>query len=183
MGCVWLMSDIHFGHRAICKYRKDFQTREEHDETVFNNIVNTVRKKDILWLLGDCCFDEASYEKIAEISKAVSQLNYIPGNHDTDNSVRLEMYKKMVIDGLLHKTGSMFKLNELWLTHAPIHPDELRGKVNVHGHTHNVEMMREIVSYENFVWVENDPRYYNVCVEHTDYKPIKLQTIRENLKK
>lgn len=56
----------------------------------------------------------------------------------------------------------MVKYKNLWLTHAPIHPDELRGKKNVHGHCHG--------------HILNDKRYINVCVEHAD-RPIPIEEI------
>lgn len=163
MSKMWIISDVHFGHLNICRYRPQFSSMEEHDETVFENILTTVRKRDTLWMLGDSCFDEASYQKIVSISKAVLHLNYIPGNHDTDSGPRQEMYKRMIKDGLFSKTGSMFKHKGFWLTHPPIHPIELRGKPNIHGHTHNAFM---------------GEGYVNVCVEHTNFKPIAFEEIR-----
>ena len=57
MSRVLLISDTHFSHKNICKFRADFSTPEEHDETIFNNIMKTVNKRDTLWMLGDIAFD------------------------------------------------------------------------------------------------------------------------------
>lgn len=62
---------------------------------------------------------------------------------------------------------SLKKYKEFWLSHAPIHPDELRGKVNIHGHTH----------YHNI----SDARYVNVSMEQINFMPIELHEIREQL--
>ena len=51
----------------------------------------------------------------------------------------------------------------LAFTHIPLRrvPD---GVVNVHGHVHNNEPLRQ-------------GRYINICVEHTGYRPVRLQAI------
>ena len=178
MRCIWIASDLHLGHKNICKFRTDFSTPEDHDNTVFNNIISKVNKRDTLWLLGDTCFNEESYRLVKELSKAVMNLNYIPGNHDTDNNIRQEMYKKMIKEDLLHKTGSMFKLGKFWLTHPPIHPKELRGKLNIHGHTHYVHMdLENGLEIDGTSKLVRDERYINICVENWDYGPIKYQNL------
>lgn len=133
-------------------------------------------------MLGDTCFNEESYEKIVEISKAVDNLNYIPGNHDTDKPYRNELYKKMIVDGLLHKTGSLFKLGDFWLSHAPIHPTELRGRYNIHGHTHYVHMTLPVENpHTGLIEQVKDPRYVNVCAENIGYTPINYQMLKNTL--
>jgi calcineurin-like phosphoesterase family protein len=62
---------------------------------------------------------------------------------------------------------SLFKYKNMWLSHAPIHPDELRGRVNIHGHTH--------------YHVIDDSRYLNVCMEQIDYTPIELHELRKKI--
>ena len=53
-----------------------------------------------------------------------------------------------------------FSYKGVWLTHIPIHPDELRGRPNIHGHTHN--------------HIINDNRYLNVCMEQINYRPLEF---------
>ncbi len=57
---------------------------------------------------------------------------------------------------------SLVKYKNFWLSHAPVHPGELSGKKNLHGHTH-FELM-------------GDPRYINVCVEYAK-SPVRLEDI------
>ena len=163
MSRVLLISDTHFSHRNICNFRTQFSTPDEHDDFIFNNIMNTVNKRDTLWMLGDIAFDLDGWLRIQEISKAVENLNIIVGNHDTDKPHRNQKFKAMVEGGYFHKVGSMFKVNKFWLTHPPIHPTELRGKKNIHGHTHNV--------------IVDDENYINVCCEHVNYTPVNFQDI------
>ena len=92
-------------------------------------------------------------------------IHIITGNH-----CWLQAYEGMdVRPSLTAKYG-------FWLSHAPIHPNELRGRKNIHGHVHN-----EAVTYydEIFEIEAPDPNYINVCCDVTDYKPISLEEIRE----
>ena len=54
-----------------------------------------------------------------------------------------------------------------WLSHAPIHPEELRGKFNIHGHVHDNTLQ--------------DPRYANVSLENCNYTPVDFQDIKASL--
>lgn len=164
MSVVYVISDTHFGHKNICNFRKQFSSPEEHDQFILKNILDTVKKRDTLWMLGDCFFQEHTIEYAKAISESVQHLNFIPGNHDTDNTERQDLLKRMIDMGLFHKVGSMFKIGGFWLTHPPIHPLELRGKPNIHGHVH-------------FATVPDD-NYINVCCENVNYKPINFQMIK-----
>ena len=62
---------------------------------------------------------------------------------------------------------SLYKWHEFWLSHCPIHPDELRGKVNIHGHVHHATL--------------NDKRYYNTSLENTGFYPVDLNFIRSEM--
>jgi hypothetical protein len=67
------------------------------------------------------------------------------------------------------KIYSLYKYKEFWLSHCPIHPEELRGKKNIHGHTH----------YHNI----DDSRYFNVSMENIEYKPVNIDEIRKHINK
>lgn len=172
MSTVFFISDTHFGHKNIAdKYRTHFTNREEHDDTILKNILDTVTKRDTLWMLGDTCFTINEMWRIREIANRVQTLNFIPGNHCTDNQERLAIYKQFLAEDLFKKTGSMFKYKEFWLTHPPIHSEELRGKMNIHGHTHF-----HVMGGEHGV---PDKRYINVSCEQINYTPISFDEIRQ----
>ena len=93
-------ADLHFGHRAILRYRTHFNTIAEHDATIMGNMRSTLNKRDVLWLLGDCFFDDASYDLLRELKTLVSSVKFIAGNHDTDNSKRSKLFLAAVQEGL-----------------------------------------------------------------------------------
>jgi calcineurin-like phosphoesterase family protein len=73
---------------------------------------------------------------------------------------------KAATDGMVDSVQSLVKYKGFWLTHAPIHPDELRGKMNVHGHVHTKTLA--------------DNRYFNVSCENVGYKPVCFDDIKSH---
>ncbi len=67
------------------------------------------------------------------------------------------------------------------LTHAPIHPMCLSGrfKWNVHGHVHLSEVKRQ---GSRGLYPGADERYVNVCVEHTDFRPLHEDEVQARAK-
>lgn len=157
MNTLWVTSDWHLGHRNILRYRSQFSSIEEHDEFIVQNYLRKVHNRDTVWFLGDIALSSAGLQKVAALP---GYKRLVLGNHDTDRHLSVKDYAPIFTGGIF----SLVRLNTFWLSHAPIHPDELRGKRNVHGHTHT----RNI----------NDLRYFNVSLENTNYSPIKLQDIR-----
>ena len=163
MSKVYILADLHWGHRNAIKWREQFPTPEEHDEFIFENIMSTVTKRDTLWLLGDCFMGEDSLSKAYQIKKKINRLHLVVGNHDTDRANRYLNLKRLMCSNVLDSAHGLYKYKKSWLSHAPIHPEELRGKFNIHGHVHTATI--------------DDPRYFNVSCENVDYTPINYQEI------
>lgn len=157
MANVLFMGDIHEGHKNVCRFRTQFKSPEEHHQFIKKNYHEKVTKRDKVFLMGDTAF---TLEALLEISTWQGKEKIlICGNHDLDH---LEMKTVcQYFDGVY----SFLKYKEFWLSHCPIHPDELRGKFNIHGHTHNHNI--------------DDPRYFNTSCENIDYTPISLHEIRQ----
>lgn len=160
MANVWFLADLHLGHKNICKFRTEFSSREEHENILKENYHSVVTKRDVVFFLGDVAFDA---ESLAEVSTwAGMQKILVVGNHCTQS---VEM--KQIVHAF-DKVYSLLKYKEFWLSHCPIHPQELRGKSNIHGHVHNQSV--------------DDHRYVNVSMENINYKPISLYQIRRMFK-
>lgn len=123
-------------------------TVEEHDNYIVRQWNSVVSKNDLVYVLGDVCFDKT---KLPLLKRMKGNKHLILGNHD---EFSLETYKPYF--NKIH--GFMKYKGVAWLSHAPIHPDELRGKWNIHGHVHHKTLP--------------DYRYINVGVEVLDGKPI-----------
>ena len=143
MSNVWFCSDLHFGHEGIGKFRESLGIKDEQHNrsTIKDDWKELVHKKDIVYILGDAAF---TIETIKDFAELPGTKYLIRGNHDKLNtSVYLKYFKEVY--GLL-------KYKEFWLSHAPIHPYELRGKINLHGHVHFATLIHN--------------RYVNCCPEY-----------------
>lgn len=158
MSTVYFWSDLHLGHKNIHKFRTQFKDEQDHFEYIKSTWKATVNKHDKVFILGDCCF---TLKALKEFETWAGRKVLILGNHDTDR--KLSMQDLMYYYDEIH---SLYKHKEFWLSHCPIHSDELRGKYNIHGHTHH--------------HVINDNRYINVCVEqHTS--PVSIDLLRKKI--
>lgn len=143
MAQVWFCSDLHFGHKNIQKYRGEVVSEEENRWNITKDWTDCVGKKDVVYVLGDACF---TMDTINDFKLLPGKKILVRGNHDLlDTQVYLRVFESVY--GIL-------KYKEFWLTHAPIHPQELRGRVNLHGHVH----------YHSIP----DKRYFNCCVENVN---------------
>jgi calcineurin-like phosphoesterase family protein len=161
MSRVFFISDLHLGHAGILKHTGDYRTGksiEEHDEILIGKIKSRVSKRDVLYILGDVSWRENKLHLLYDIPG----LKYlVRGNHDNYSTEEYLNHFKNVYG--LHKKGGA------WLSHAPVHPDELRGCINIHGHVHQQSIMGTDGQY--------DPRYINVSVEALEGYPIDYQDI------
>ena len=163
MSKKWIISDLHFGHDNIVKFSRDYRegnNAEEHDEWLINQINSVVKKHDLLYILGDVAFCKKSLEKVKKI-KAGNRI-LIRGNHDLEPTQEYLKYFSQVY-GLLSVKGAF------WLSHAPIHPQELRGRFNIHGHVHQNSVRKEDGTL--------DEKYINACVEMTRGVPQSLDDL------
>lgn len=161
MSAVYFLSDLHLAHKNICKFREGFTSVEQHNALIKENYHKRVTKRDTVYFLGDVAFDKESLADVKTWAGAKKIL--ICGNHDLDHHTMKDLVE------VYDEVYSLKKYKEMWLSHAPIHPDELRGKVNIHGHTH----------YHNIA----DDRYVNVSMEQINYTPIELHEIRAKIYK
>jgi len=177
MSRLLVTSDIHLGHSNIHKYRTNFSTAEEHHETLFDNLATEVRKRDSLLLLGDICFTKEWLVRLDEIKCVKKTL--ILGNHDTERVSIRDLVKHY---DAIH---SLYSKRNYWWSHAPIHPQEMRGRVaNIHGHLHGNMVWQDEVEVEmpfggSSYYSPVDTRYLNACVEHTDWKPINFKELTD----
>ncbi len=159
MANVWFTSDLHLAHKNIWKFRGQFENEQHHRDTIKENYHKTVTKRDKVFFLGDVAFSQEALEDVG--SWTADKKVLIVGNHCLDNIPMSEVVKHF------DEVYSLLKYKMFWLSHAPIHPQELRGKYNLHGHMHFDKI--------------DDPRYLNVCLEHTDYRPIDLNEVKSRL--
>ena len=163
----YIVSDLHLGHKNISKFRNwndpitgERYSSDDQSEMLFEKLMQ-LRKRDTLFLLGDTAFTEEWNQRLTELPCA--NVIGILGNHCTENGLGMDVIKPAykALHGLL-------RYKDTWLSHAPIHPQELRGKVNIHGHTHHFLMLEAIDR-------SIDRNYINVCADYTGFGPISFE--------
>ena len=170
----YFIADNHYGHNNIhLKFRKEFSSQEEHNETIHNNILSTGNGNDCLWLLGDVFFKKSEMWRLKDYAKKFQRVYYILGNHDYPLAWReAAQYKNVSVMGVENRWG-------FWISHIPVPECELyRGK-SIHGHTHNKKMQRVEHYNDGDIEIFEDDNYFCVSCEQVNYTPISLEEIKD----
>lgn len=166
---TWFISDTHFGHSNILKFNRndgkplrEFSSIEEMDEKIIKNWNDVVRPQDRIYHMGDVVINR---RYLNVLSRCSGKKVLIKGNHDI---FKLKDYTEYFEDVRAYK---VFPAHGLIVSHMPVHPCQLEGrfKANAHGHMHANKI--------------DDPRYINLCVEHTNYSPVNLGYVLERMPK
>lgn len=155
---TWLISDAHLEHPSIPKFRDLVTSVEDNTEQIVHHWKNLVGPNDNVICLGDMAWNKRG---LVILQSLPGRKVLVPGNHDhqTDvNHIELSKTYAKICGGLVNYSGGF------WLQHAPMHPEELWGKTNIHGHMHRNALQ--------------DPRYVNVNVDFTGMRPVLLDDIK-----
>lgn len=173
---IYFTSDTHFSHKNILKLGKGrpFQTIQEHNEALIENWNSKVKETDIIYHLGDFCWNQNS-EQIRSLMKKLKGIKYlIYGNHDRlvpnrQSGCWMEIvpYKELFIDN-----------KQLVLFHYPICDwhGAFRKSIHLHGHIHDT------FDYKVFDFPHKNKRIFNVGVDVNNFTPISLDEIFEKAK-
>ena len=160
MATVYFMGDAHLDHKNITKFRTQFSSVEEHNQIIKENFHKVVTKRDLVFMLGDMCFSREALEDI-KTWKCERKI-LICGNHDLEQGITMRD-----LCNTYDAVYSLKRYKDAWLSHCPLHPNELRGKKNIHGHVHYATL--------------DDDRYFNTSLENINYSPINIEEIRKKL--
>lgn len=174
---TWIMGDMHFGHKNVCRFRTQFSSPEEHEEHIIEQWNKTIKKGgDRIFVLGDAAFTNEGLHKFKRLQ---GRKLLVRGNHDTLPTQMYLAYFEQIYGIIQHKGA--------WLSHAPVHPAELRGCINIHGHVHNKTIQREVWMKSGreasiHMGYEDDPHYINACPEAMGYAPVLFQDLMRSRK-
>jgi len=154
---VWFSSDLHLGNTRS----RGIGSSEQTANRIVVNINSMVNKGDKLFLLGDVA---DTYEGLKCINKIrCANIELILGNHD---KFQLTKYHQAGIKKIHGFRG----YKNYWLSHCPIHPNEMRKKIaNIHGHIHRDGDTEKIT----------DSRYFNVNTEFHEFYPVSMDNINK----
>ena len=160
----FITSDFHIGHPNCAVKHRGFDSVEHQSEVIRNNWLSQVTKHDKVFIVGD-----VGYNKDASVLSFFNDLpgakHIIMGNHD---QCSIEEYLKV-----FYKISGMINYKMFVITHAPIHPSELRGRINIHGHLHDKVVMLNGIP---------DERYINANVDVNGYRLLNLDLLVEKYK-
>ena len=149
---IYFTSDLHLGHDKAAEFRDFGGDVALHDKTIIDNINRVVGKRAKLFILGDIAFNRIGLEKVKDINCVNVEL--FLGNHD---KFHVSTYLEYV-----PKISGFRKYKDCWLSHCPIHPNELyRCNYNIHGHVHKSGNSPPIAS-ERYINVNIDMHNYEV---------------------
>lgn len=171
MSNVYFIGDLHFGHTNIIKFRQ-FPTEAAHRGYIMRKWIERISKRDVVYVLGDAAFTQ---EGLDDIDLLPGRKILVRGNHDL---LPTESYMKV-----FEEVYGMLAFKGLWLTHAPIHPQELFGRSNVHGHCHRGGPTDIHISGDSSRGYQTGSKatYFNTCCEHLPepYVPINYHKVKE----
>ena len=149
---VWVTSDTHYGHKNICRgvtnwrlpdgrvpidNTRDFQTIEQMNESIVNNINNLVAQDDVLIHLGDWSF--GGFDNIRRFRDRLvcKNIHLVLGNHDHHIKNNREDIQELFLTVTEYQT-LLIGNHEFRLMHYPISSwDGLnKGVMHLHGHCH-----------------------------------------------
>lgn len=139
----WFIADTHFGDKSVIE-RRGFGSATAMAETIAAGWRELVAPTDFVWVLGDAGRD-------LEVFRDLPGRKGLVGGNCDGSLTKLPA-------GLFESAHGVKYLPGLMLTHVPIHPCELYGRANVHGHMHAKSVA--------------DDRFLCVSAEQTGYVPI-----------
>lgn len=166
---LWITSDQHFGHEAIARHTGRPFSAGDQDGEMARRWIETVPIDEPLLHLGDLVVNPTSDAIWGMVSTLTGTPKWLlPGNHDKSRRLAQAAEAGFTV---IRPPTLLWRERLVHFTHEPIPGEELEAEdsFNVHGHTHNNP---EFLPH---------PRRFNVCVEVTDYRPIRLATILETL--
>ena len=151
-GVVWITSDTHYNHKNICRSvtnwrtqdgdvptynTRDFQSIDQMNDALVNNINFKVGQNDTLIILGDIAF--GGFESIGKFLDRLvcKNIHLVLGNHDhhiRNNRENIQEFFISVSDYLQVRINDQ----DFVLSHYPFSSWNglNKGVIHLHGHVH-----------------------------------------------
>jgi calcineurin-like phosphoesterase family protein len=174
MSQVKFIGCLHLGHEGLIKNLRGFNSAEEHDDNLIKQWNKVVTKRDLVYILGDITMETS--EHYYKLDLLNGRKKVILGNHDMGKDIPELLKYVETVEGMVY-------YKEYWITHCPIHPQELTFvKGNIHAHIHEMTIPEVEVSVDywdkkaTFKSSSND-KYYNVDAHLINYQPKTIEEI------
>lgn len=134
----YITADIHKGHANILKFQhhtRPFQTIEEHDNFIRDNINRKTTVDDTLYILGDVAF--GNFDKACLWLESLRpKLFLVQGNHD-EKFLKDQRFRDLFVKVCDYHTITIDK-TLVCMSHYPyeVWNKSHRGSIMLHGHCH-----------------------------------------------
>jgi len=157
---LFLISDLHLNHTNIIEYcNRPFHSIKEMNYVLINNWNLTVKKKDIVYFLGDLASGREGKRTEYWLDKLNGTIIFVKGDHD--NSRIIKFIDKLIL---------IYKGHTFFLVHDPKDaPKDWKNWI-IHGHRHNHDL-------ENFPFINGKNKTINVSAELLNYKPLNIDEL------
>lgn len=180
---LFFSSDLHLQHKNLCRgtsswvsgYR-DFDTLDQMNSTIINNLNEMIGSEDILYILGDFAFGGVDTYLFREQINC-KHVHYICGNHSNKHGKEFDPYMKngKRVSSLFASYGFYKEIfhekTPFILFHYPISSwnHMSKGSVHLYGHCHSAPEDR----------FQNGGRSMDVGLDGNDLKPYHIDEILE----
>lgn len=161
---IWFTSDLHLCHDREFVYKsRGFQSVEDMNETLINNINDCVKEEDILYILGDLGLGQ-NIDRVLSLLNRINckEIYIIRGNHDTDNRIKEYINSLYNLKGIYDAKYLRYGKYHLYLSHYPTMTGNLEKEaltqmtLNLYGHTHQKSDFYNDIPYMYHVGVDSN---------------------------
>lgn len=186
MSAVWFTADLHLGHKKVSDIR-GFESTDEHDYFILDNLLKSTSQKDTIWILGDISGGGSSSQKTAlrQLKRLNRTMHLIAGNHDGVHPMHRNSFKWQseyfeTFDSVQPFARKRFNKTDIWLSHFPwsgggdhtaterystIRLNDDNESWLIHGHTHSN------------ILVDEKQRMIHVGVDACNFMPVHFEQI------
>ncbi|MGO1820557.1 MAG: metallophosphoesterase, partial [Senegalia sp. (in: firmicutes)] len=161
------IADLHLGDSKQSK-KRGFKTTDEMHSHIIEEWNLVTSETDRVFLLGDVAKDPSFYNILEKLN---GEIHVLLGNHEKPEYIpELLKYVETV-------SGLTKYLNNIYLSHVPVHSCQIGVKtnLNIHGHLHKKVIKSYVWDYDLKKELEvRHPNYINACVDIIGYSPLTL---------
>lgn len=173
---LFFTSDLHFNHRSILAFRKQFKNTTDMNNSLIKNWNKVVSDDDTVFILGDVALGGSNKQVQKLLLKLNGKKHLVVGNHD-DKILRTRYIRDLfstISDYCVIKVtdvDSMYGMQKIVLSHYPFISWEGMHNytIQLYGHTHgNLK--------------EHHPKQLEVGVDLHNFTPISYLQVKKLMK-
>lgn len=193
---IWFSSDFHYNHKNIVRgvsewehkeRTRNFDTLEEHNEVLVQNINKTVKHDDVLYCLGDWSFGEKDAIIDFRVKLNCRFVYLVLGNHDKHiekNILHREIHLRSLFENVDKIMNVKHGKHSFVLSHYAMRvwDGSHKGSIMLYGHSHGtLDAMTPDIA--NPTWIGDqyfikNYRTMDVGIDtHPEFRPYSIEEV------